>query len=309
MTKILVTGGAGFIGSTITDILIARGDEVIIIDNFKTGKREHVNPKAKLYEADITKEIDHIFEAEKPEKVIHAAANVLLRESLKDPMMDASINILGTINVLESCVKHKVGKIIYCSTSARVGDPQYTPIDEKHPLLPCSPYGISKHSAEHYLWTYNFNHGLDYLIFCFGNVYGPRDDPATGRLTGLFIEKMLQGETPKIFGDGEQTRDFIYVKDLANFLVDSLDKKPEHKLFHLANGREVSVNEAYKVIKEATGFSGDAEHIEGIQGEIRKSVFDITLVKKELGWNPAHTYEEGVKETAAWFKEKLNKTS
>ena len=309
MTKILVTGGAGFIGSTITDILVDRGDEVVIIDNFKTGKREYVNPKATLYEADITKEIDYIFEKEKPEKVIHAAANVLLRESLKDPMMDANINILGTINVLQSCVKHKVKKIIYCSTSARVGDPEYTPIDEKHPLRPCSPYGISKHSAEHYLETYNLNHGLDYLIFCFGNVYGPRDDPSTGRLTGLFIEKMIQGEAPKIYGDGNQTRDFIYVKDLANFLVSSLDKTPEHKLFHLANGKEVSVNEATEVMKKATGFTGDIPHIEAIQGEIRKSVFDITLVQKELGWDPKHTYEDGVKETAEWFKEKLSHKS
>lgn len=301
--KVLVTGGAGFIGSQITDILVLQGNDVVIIDNLSTGKEAYLNPKAKFYKADIREEINSIFEKEKPEVVIHTAAHVLLRNSLKDPAHDASINIMGSINVLETCRKNGVKKVIYTSTSARVGEPEYLPVDEKHPINPTSPYGISKHSAEHYFWAYNYLHGLDYLIFCFGNVFGPRDDPAAGRVTGIFIDKMLRGETPKIFGDGLNTRDFLYVRDLAEFIVSCISKKPEHKLFHLANGDQISVKEVFAILKELTGFKGEAEHIDAIRGEIKDMVFDITRVKKELGWNPKHDYRKGAEETVKWFKE------
>lgn len=305
MKKVLVTGGAGFIGSHIVGFLLKRGYEVVIIDDLSTGKKEFVNKQAKFYKKDILEEINFIFEKEKPEIVIHAAAQVMLRKSLENPIFDAKVNILGTINVLEACRKNKVKKIIYLSTGgARVGEPEYLPVDEKHPINPCSPYGISKHTAEHYIWMYNQLYGLEYLIFCFGNVYGPRDDPKYKRVISVFIEKMIKKESPTIFGDGNQTRDFIYVLDLSEFVVNNIGKRPKHKLFHLANGFQVSINEIFNKLKLILNFSGEANYVQPIKGEVHDIVLDTDLVKRELGWNPGHSIDQGLKETAKYFKEK-----
>jgi len=306
--KILVTGGAGFVGSHIVDLLIEQQDEIVILDDLSTGKEKYINKNAKFYKADIrqAEEINDIFEKEKPELVIHTAAQVQLRKSLVEPAIDAAINILGTINVLEACRKNKVKKIIYTSTGgARVGEPEYLPVNEKHPLSPCSPYGISKHTAEHYVWMYNKLYGINYLIFCFGNVYRPRDDAQFGRVISVFIEKILKGETPKIFGDGKQTRDFIYVLDLAKFIVKNIDKNPEHKLFHLAYGEQVSVNEIFEIIKKLASFEAEVEHIETVPGEVRNIVLDTKLVQKELGWKPEYDIKKGIKETYNWYKNNL----
>lgn len=301
--KILVTGGAGFIGSHIVDSLIKKGYDVVIIDDLSTGKKEYLNEKAKFYREDITKSVSSIFEKEKPEIVIHTAAQVQLRDSLENPLFDAKLNILGTINILEECRKNNVEKIIYTSTGgARFGEPKYLPVDEKHPLFPCSPYGISKHTAEHYVWMYNKLYGLDYLIFCFGNVYGPRDVPSNKRLISIFANNMVQGKDSIIFGDGKQTRDFIYVYDLAEFIVESLGKKTKHKLFHLANGNRVSVNEIVEKLKKLTGFQGKIKNIEAIRGEVRDIVLDTSLAVKELGWKPKHSLKQGLKETVEAFK-------
>jgi len=303
--KVLVTGGAGFIGSTIVDTLVDRGNDVAVLDNLSTGKREYLNPNAKFYEKDIrhTDEVDDVLEKERPEVVIHAAAQVMLRKSLEEPLEDAEINVLGTINVLEACRKYGVKKIVYTSTGgARVGEPEYLPVDENHPIKPTAPYGISKHTAEHYVQMYSELYGFDHLIFCFGNVYGPRDDPSTGRLTSVFATKMLKNETPKIFGDGEQTRDFIYVGDIAGFIVDSMDKNPEHKLFHLANGEQKSVNTISDILRELTGYKGEVEHVEAVPGEVRDIMLDTTLAQTELGWEPKTSFEQGLKETVEWFR-------
>ncbi|MFC1585287.1 NAD-dependent epimerase/dehydratase family protein [Fibrobacterota bacterium] len=302
--NVVVTGGAGFIGSHIVDLLVEKGDNVAIVDNLSTGKKENINKKASFYEADIREDLNDIFEKEKPEMVIHTAAQVMLRTSLEEPVHDATINILGTINVLEACKKNNIRKIIYTSTGgARVGEPEYLPVNEDHPLRPCSPYGISKHTAEHYVWMYDDLYGLDHLIFCFGNVYGPRDDPKCKRVSSIFAYKMLKGESPEIFGDGGQTRDFLYVVDLAEFIVRSMDKSPEHKLFHLANGVQISVNEIFEILKTHSGFKGQAKHTEAIKGEVRDIVLDTTLAQKELGWKPTHSFEEGLTETFEWFKD------
>ncbi len=304
--KILVTGGAGFIGSHLVDLLINKGEEVIVIDDLSTGKEGYINRQSKFYREDITKDINYIFEKEKPEIVIHTAAQVMVRESLKDPIKYAKINIIGTINILEACRKNNVKKIIYTSTGgARVGDPKYLPVDEKHPLNPCSPYSISKHTAEHYVWMYNQLYNLDYLIFCFGNVYGPRDDTNNKRLIPVFIDKMIRGEKPTVFGDGEQTRDFIYVFDLANFIVENINKNPEHKLFHLANGKQVSVNEIFGILKELTKFKENPLYVGAIKGEVRDICLDTTLAEKELNWKPEYDLRNGLKETIEWFKGNL----
>lgn len=306
MRKIILTGGAGFIGSHIADLLIKKGEQLVIIDNLSTGKKEYINPKAKFYKADITdaKEINRIFETEKPEIVIHTAAQVMLRLSIEQPVLDAMINIIGTINILEACKNNKVKKIIYTATGgARYGEPKYLPVDENHEINPSSPYGISKHTAEHYIKMYAEINDFDYLIFGFGNVYGPRDDPACKRVTSIFTYQLLKGETPTIFGDGDQTRDFIYVKDLAEFIVESIDKNPKSKFFNLADGKQISVNDIYKILQKLVGTKKEANHIQAIKGEVRDIVLDTALAKKELGWKPKHTFEEGLKETYEWFKQ------
>ncbi|VVB77691.1 GDP-L-fucose synthase [uncultured archaeon] len=305
MKKVLVTGGAGFIASHIVDFLIMRGYDAIIIDNLSTGKEKYLNKKAKFYRADITNldEIKEIFIQEKPEIVIHAAAQVMLRKSIDDPIYDAKTNILGTINVLECC-RNGVKKIIYTSTGgARYGEPEYLPVDEKHKLNPLAPYGISKHTAEHYVYAYSKLYGLDYLIFCFGNVYGPRDDPNCKRVSSLFSYQIVKNQDPVIFGDGNQTRDFIYVLDLAEFIVNSIEKNPENKLFNLANGEQISVNDIFNLLKEISGFSGVAKHIPAIPGEIRDICLDTSLAKKDLGWKAKTDFKSGLCETFNWIKE------
>ncbi len=307
--KVLVTGGVGFIGSWLVDKLVEKGNEVIVVDDLSIGKKENlINlEKVKFYLLDICEheKLNEVFKKERPEIIFHLAAQVMLRKSLEDPLYDARNNIIGTINVLEACRKNNVKKIIYTSTGgARVGEPEYLPVDEKHPLKPLSPYGISKHSAEHYVEAYSKLYNIDYLIFCFGNVYGPRDDPGTKRLIPLFIDLILKNKTPKIFGDGEQTRDFIYVLDLVDFMIESLDKigSTEHKLFHLANGKQISVNEVFKLLKEISGFEREVEQVEAIKGEVRDIVLDISLAERELGWNPKTDIKKGLEGTLEWFK-------
>ena len=248
--KVIVTGGCGFIGSHIVDKLLGGGYEVIVLDNLSTGKKERLNPKAKLIVADIRDgaQILDIFLKEKPEMVIHTAAQVMLRRSIDEPVFDASTNIIGTINVLEACRKNGVKKIIYTSTGgARYGEPKYLPVDENHPIHPSAPYGISKHTAEHYVKAYSDLYGFDYLIFCFGNVYGPRDDPKCKRVTALFAEAMICGEQPTIFGGGGQTRDFLYVVDLAEFIASSIEKSTlanwvRDTNYRLASGRQLTLS-------------------------------------------------------------------
>ncbi len=303
--KCLITGGAGFIGSHVVDFLLKKKYEVVIIDNLSTGKKELINKEAKFYNVDIINyaDIDEVFAKEKPDFVVHMAAQVMLRQSLEDPVFDAKTNILGTINILEACKKNNVKKIIYTATGgARVGEPEYLPVDEKHPINPASPYGISKHTAEHYVEMYGSLYNLDYLIFCFGNVYGPRDDYRCKRVISLFAHMMLNNETPKVFGDGKQTRDFIYVIDLAEFIVDSIEKNPKHKLFHLANSEQISVNEIVDILKQNIDYKGDIEHVDAIKGEVKDIILDTTLAQIELGWKPKHSFEEGIRKTVEWFK-------
>jgi len=304
--KTLITGGAGFIGSWIVNKLLEREHEVVVIDNLETGKEKNLNVNSKFYKIDITdqEKLNQVFQQEKPEIVFHLAANPMLRLSIENPIYDATTNILGTISVLEACRKNNVRKIIYTSTGgARVGEPQYLPVNEAHPLNPCSPYGISKHTAEHYVWMYNQLYNLDYLTFCFGNVYGPYDDHNTKRLIPTFITKILNNQTPEIFGDGTKTRDFIYVEDLAEFLVDCINKSPQHKLFHLANQKQISVNEISELLKEITGLDIQPKHTEDIKGEVQDIVLDISLAKQELDWNPQTDIKTGLEKTWEWFRE------
>lgn len=302
--KVLVTGGAGFVGSHLVDSLIDKNYEVVVVDNLSSGKREFVNARAVFYEQDITGDITDIFKKERPDVVIHAAAQVMLRRSIEDPVFDAETNIIGTIRVLEGCRKSGVKKIIYTSTGgARYGEPEYLPVDEKHPINPLSPYGISKHTAEHYIEAYSRLYDIDYLIFCFGNVYGPRDDPRFGRVIAVFCKAILEKKIPVIFGDGEQTRDFVYVKDLAEFIAGSINKKPKSKIFNLANGEEVSVNRIFEELKGISNFKEPSKRADAVKGEVRDIVLDTTLAKTELGWLPKTSLKEGLAQTYLYFEQ------
>ena len=300
--RILVTGGAGFIGSHICDALQKAGHKVIAFDNLSTGKKKRIT--CPLIKGDITKpaDIKKAFIKVKPEIVIHTAAQVMLRESLENPIFDAQQNILGTINILEACRKHKVKRIIYTSTGgARYGTPDKLPVKETDPIRPLAPYGISKHTAEHYVESYGKLYNLDYLILCFGNVYGPRDDPRTKRVMAIFIDALLHKKSPKIFGDGGQTRDFLYVKDIAAVIVRNLTATPQHRLFNLASGESTSVNKIFDIVEKQLRSGIKPTHIEAITGEIRDIVLDITLARKELQFTPT-PIEKGIQETVEWFK-------
>ncbi|HDD35232.1 MAG TPA: NAD-dependent epimerase/dehydratase family protein, partial [Candidatus Desulfofervidus auxilii] len=217
--KVLLTGGAGFIGSHIADKLVEEGNEVIIVDNLSTGKKKNLNPKAKFYDVDITNvnALEEVFSKEKPDIVNHHAAQTDVRHSMRDPNFDAMVNVLGSLNILQLCSKYRVKKIIYASTSAVYNEPLYVPMDEKHPIDPLSGYGVTKYTVELYLHVYSQNHGISYTIFRYGNVYGPRQDPyGECGVVAIFSEQMLAGIQPTIFGDGSKTRDYVYVGDIVD---------------------------------------------------------------------------------------------
>ncbi|MDO8690820.1 MAG: NAD-dependent epimerase/dehydratase family protein, partial [Dehalococcoidia bacterium] len=216
--KVLVTGGAGFIGSHVVDGLIAQGHRVVVVDNLSTGSRDNLNPQAFFYEVDIrSPQLVEVFAQERPDLVDHHAAQMSVNRSVQNPREDAEINVLGSLNVIECCRNFGVKKVVYISTGgAMYGEPQYLPCDEAHPINPLSPYGVTKHNAEHYLFTYRHLYGLNYTVLRYPNVYGPRQDPlGEAGVVAIFTGKMLEGQQAVINGSGEQERDFVYVADLV----------------------------------------------------------------------------------------------
>jgi len=298
--KVLVTGGAGFIGSHLVDEASEEGYDVVTIDNLNNGKLENLNKDAKFYKVDIV-DIDNlslVFEKEKPDYVIHLAAQISLRESLKNPIYDAEQNILGSINILECCRKFNVKKVVYASSAAVYGFPKYLPVDEKHPINPFSPYGVSKHTVEHYLQYYHENFEIDYIILRYSNVYGERQDPlGEAGVIAIFIDKLKKGERPIIFGDGEQTRDFIYAKDVVEANLLALEKETENKVFNISTNTETSVNELFKKIKEIMNSNINPIYEKPIK-EVRNIRLDNSLAEKELNWKPKVELNEGLKKIA-----------
>ncbi|MBN2142932.1 GDP-mannose 4,6-dehydratase [Candidatus Woesearchaeota archaeon] len=304
--KILVTGGCGFIGSHIVDSLIGKGHEVLIFDNLSTGKKDYIPKGVELFKGDITepKQVEKAFSKFNPDVVVHTAAQVMLRKSLEEPLFDAKTNVFGTINVMEACQKHKesVKKIIYTGTGgAAYGEPKKLPVPETADKIPLSPYGCSKVSAEYYVRSYCINNGFDHLIFRFGNVYGPRDNPDTKRVIPIFVEGLMKGKDFSIFGDGKQTRDFLYVKDIARLVAENIEQTTGGKTYNLASGEGTSVNKVYETVAKGLGIDKEAPHKEAIKGEVRFIFLDIKKAKKELGFKPT-SFEDGMKETIEWFK-------
>ena len=301
--KILVTGGAGFIGSHIVDEYISLGHEVCVIDNMIHGKEVNVNPKAKLYKIDIRdKNIKEIFKGEKFDVVCHQAAQISVPNSIKNPFEDADINIMGTLNILECCKDFGVKKIIYPASAAIFGEPLYLPVDEKHPLNMQCGYGVTKHTIEHYLEVYNKLYGIKYTSFRYANVYGPRQD-ATGEggVIAIFSEKFLENEAPCIFGDGEQTRDFVYVKDVAKANAIALNDL-DNELYNVATNYKISVNDLFNVFNKITGNNLKPIYKEERIGDIKNSYMSYDKIKEACGWTPKYSLEEGLKETLEFYK-------
>lgn len=305
--KILVTGGAGFIGSNIVDALIAGGDSVAVVDNLSTGRLENLNPKAAFYKADIRDAaVAGIFEGERPDVVCHHAAQVNVRTSVDDPVLDADINVLGSINLLQCSVKHSVKKFVFASSGGAVyGEQEVFPATESHPTRPLSPYGITKRTIEHYLAYYRNVHGLDYTALRYANVYGPRQDPyGEAGVVAIFTARMLKGETPTVNGDGNQTRDYVYVGDVVRANLLAL-KGGYTGYFNVGTGVEVSVNELYGLLKVRTGYPGDKVHGPAKAGEQLRSVIDHGLIKREMGWTPDVALGDGLGFTVDYFRQKM----
>lgn len=304
--KILVTGGAGFIGSNLTDALIQQGHDVSVVDNLSTGQKENLNKKAKFFELDLTDEkLTEIFEIEKPEIIFHLAAQIDVRKSVTDPVWDAKQNILGSVNLLESAKKHKVKKIIFSSTGGAIyGDTDQIPTPEGHPELPISPYGIAKLTIEKYLYYYNKIFGLLYIALRYSNVYGPRQNSkGEAGVVAIFCDKLLANQNPVIHGDGKQTRDYVFVDDVVRANLAALESE-KIGIYNIGTSIEADVNKIAELIKSNIDTDIEFTYADAKEGEQQKSCIDYSKAKNELGWHPEINLEEGIKKTVDWFKKK-----
>ncbi len=305
---LLITGGAGFIGSRVAASFAEEGYRVVIVDDLSTGKKENLPPRIKFYHLDICNnvELEKVFSKEKPQYVSHHAAQINVRRSVSDPCFDAQVNILGMINVLENCRRYDVRRIVFASSGGVLyGEGNDLPFDEESTLQPFSPYGVSKCSGEYYLHCYAQLHNLEFISLRYSNVYGPGQDPSgEAGVIVIFISAMLKGVSPTIFGDGEQLRDYIYVDDvvMANKLA---LKKGSSGTFNIGTGRPTSVNELFRMIAKEVGFPNKPIYAPCRQGEIFKNCLNIAKSEALLDWKPTIQLKEGLKRTIAHFKDIL----
>ena len=306
MPKVLVTGGAGFIGSQLAERLVRLGHRVIVVDDLSAGRREYVPKKARFVQMHIADpRMTRLIEKEKPAYVFHLAAQIDLRASIKDPIMDAETNIHGSLRVLEGCRRAKVKKIVFSSSGgAMYSSPERIPTPESAPATPVSPYGIAKLAFELYLRSSHRTHGVPYVALRYANVYGPRQDlKGEAGIIGLFTRALLDGRTPVIFGDGEQTRDFVFVDDVVEANLRAMKSRAVGS-YNVGTGRESSVNRIAALIAKAAGSSARIPHGPANKGEERRSALDSRRAKKDLGWSPKVRVEEGIARTVEWFREK-----
>lgn len=302
--NILVTGGAGFIGSNIVDAYISKGHNVVIIDNMSTGVKDYINPKAKFYEIDVCDTgISKVFEENKIDLINHHAAQIDLRKSVDDPAFDINVNIAGSVNLLQNAIKSGVKKFIFASTGGAIyGEHDYFPADEEHPTRPYAPYGINKMCVEKYLYYYNHVYGLDYVVLRYANVYGPRQNPhGECGVIAIFTDKILNGQQPVINGPGDQTRDYVFVNDVVNANVLALDAKGP-VIYNVATTKETDVNYIFNRINRFAGTNFEEKHGPAKLGEQKRSVLSYEKIMKELGWTPKTEIEEGLKITTEFFK-------
>lgn len=302
--KILVTGGAGFIGSNLVDALIGLGHDVVVIDNLSSGLRRNLNPKARFYGIDIRdKKLSEVFEREKPDTVDHHAAQIDVRKSGEDPIADAEANILGSLNLISNCVRFGVKRVVYASTGGAIyGDPQYLPADENHPINPISQYGISKHTVEHYLHLYSVVNGLNYVILRYSNVYGPRQNPyGEAGVVAIFAIQMLTGKQPTIFGPGDKTRDYAHVFDIVKANIVALDKG-KNAIYNIGTGVETSDQEIFDTLAGVLGYKGKPIYAPVRKGEVYRIALDCGKARKELGWSPELSLKQGIAQTAEYYR-------
>ena len=305
--KILITGGAGFIGSHIADQLIVAGHEVAVVDNLWDhggGKENNLNPKAKFYRADITDEtaLAQVFDEVKPEIVSHQAAQASVAISTQNPQLDARINIIGLLNVLTNCTRVGVKKIIFASSGATYGTPVRNPVDEEVPQHPESPYGITKMATEYYLRYWHEANGLNFTALRYGNVYGPRQDPnGEAGVIAIFAKRFLSNEGVRIDWDGEQRKDYVYVEDVARANVLALDRG-DNDIFCIGAGNPVSVNAIYDLLAKITGNKPEITRAPKRPGDIYLSYFNPSKAERILGWKPQANFEEGVRATVDYFR-------
>ncbi|MGI9952113.1 NAD-dependent epimerase/dehydratase family protein [Moorellaceae bacterium AZ2] len=313
---ILVTGGAGFIGSHVVDALIKEGHKVVVVDDLSSGREENLNPAARFYRLDIcSPELEEVFGQEEIEVVNHHAAQIDVRRSVADPEEDARVNIQGLLNLLQTSLRRKVKGVIFASSGGVVyGEPEELPVDEQQPKKPLSPYGVSKLASEYYLYYYARVHGLHYIALRYGNVYGPRQDPhGEAGVVAIFGQKMLRGEVPTIYGDGEQLRDYVFVGDVVRANLLALEKiktglgvpSPDNLdalAYNIGTGRGTSVKELFRLLKRVTGYEGDAQHAPARAGELKRIYLDADKAARELGWRPEVELEEGLRRTVEHLK-------
>jgi len=305
--KILVTGGAGFIASHIADKFIEEGHKVVILDDLSTGFEKNINPKVKFVKLNIKDEkVSNLFEEEKFDVVNHHAAQMDVRRSVIDPVFDANTNILGTINLLQNSVKHGVKKFMFASTGGAVyGEQDYFPADENHPTNPVSPYGISKLSVEKYLYFYFNEHKLNYTILRYANIYGPRQNPfGEAGVVAIFSTRLLKGEQPIINGTGEQTRDYVFVKDVVKANLLTLTDK-ESNIYNVGTGIETDVNELYNILNDIVGNGQEEKHGPAAAGEQMRSVITSEKLFNKFNWKPSTKLIDGLKETSEFFKNNI----
>ena len=302
--QILVTGGGGFIGSAIVDRLIEEGHQVTIVDNLSTGKRANINKRAKFYRLDIRDRVSlkSLFAVSGFELISHHAAQSQVGESIREPVFDYEVNIEGFLNLLECGKDYRVKRFIFASSGGTIyGEPKHLPAGEDYPLFPQSPYAISKSAGELYLKIYQRSFGINYSILRYGNVYGPRQNPkGEAGVIAIFIGKILKGEKPTIFGDGENIRNYVYIDDIVEANILAMDKR-ENGIYNLGTGIGTSVNQIFTQLKRALSFEGEANYSSPRPAEIRKVYLKVRKAEKELGWRPTIKLEEGLKKTIAWF--------
>ncbi|MGH3132920.1 MAG: NAD-dependent epimerase/dehydratase family protein [Gaiellaceae bacterium] len=298
--RVVVTGGAGFIGSHVVDALVVRGDEVAIVDSLATGRRENVPASAELHVRDVREPLDDVFDDARPEAVFHLAAQADVRVAVEQPVEDADVNVLGTIRVLEAARRHGA-QVVFSSTGGAIYGECNGPAPEDAPLEPVSPYGASKLAGEEYLRTYNRLHGTMHVALRYGNVYGPRQDPhGEAGVVAIFLGALANGAQARIFGEGIQTRDYVYVGDVARATLSALGQRGG--VFNIGTGREVSVNELYELCRRAAGSNVEAVYAPARLGEIQRSALDPHRAATELGFTPMVQLDDGLAATWEWLK-------
>lgn len=306
MPKVLLTGGAGFIGSHIADLLLAEGWRVAIVDDLSSGKPENVPAGAAFHQTDIRDaELDRVVAAERPDFVVHEAAQMSVVRSVADPAFDASVNIHGLLNLLSAAVKHGVRKVVFASTGGALygePDPSSLPCPETTPVLPLSPYGITKMASEHYLRFFEMAHGLPYVALRYGNVYGPRQDPhGEAGVVAIFCRAMREGRPVKLFGRGEPTRDYVHVADVARANLLALQSDLRSGSLNIGTAVETPTRRIFEVLAAWYHYDLPPEELPMRPGEVHRIALDYHAARAALGWEPRVGLEEGLAETAGWF--------